>query len=285
VSKAFAAVQAAQEEAALQATVLETEAASAELARQLRTAGNISELALDEALARAEQAKLDLAGVQLERYERRTELDKLLGLWGARATWKVEARLPALPESDGPLADAEALALRRRLDVEAARRQAELFSRAVDLASTSRALGLVQVGVDFHRDADGPRLTGPSLSIELPIFDQRQAVIARLQAQQRASERRLSMLAVEARSDARLGRERLAAARLKVQHYQRVVLPLREKVVEQAQLHFNGMVLGVPALLSARREQLEAKRAAVGALRDYWFARAELERTLGGPLP
>ena len=125
---------------------------------------------------------------------------------------------------------------------------------------------------------------GPNLSLELPLFDQRQALIARLEAQQRQSERRLTMLAVEARSDARLGRERLLTQRRIVDHYKKTLLPLRAKAVALSQRHYNGMLIGLPALLSVKREQVEAARGYIEALRGYWVERADLERVVGGAL-
>ena len=44
------------------------------------------------------------------------------------------------------------------------------------------------------------------------------------------------------------------------------------------------MLLGVFQLLEAKRGEIDAGRMYVEALRDYWIARAELERAIGGRL-
>src|SRR4029450_2000230 len=92
----------------------------------------------------------------------------------------------------------ESLAMRQRLDVASARTQALLLGKAVELARSTRFLGRLEIGVDTHRDPDGPRVVGPNLVIELPIFDQRQATIAGLEAQRRQQERRLRGPALDA---------------------------------------------------------------------------------------
>jgi cobalt-zinc-cadmium efflux system outer membrane protein len=50
-------------------------------------------------------------------------------------------------------------------------------------------------------------------------------------------------------------------------------------------LPFNAMNLGVFQLMQAKRDQIEAARAYVQALREYWTARAEVDQLLAGRLP
>jgi cobalt-zinc-cadmium efflux system outer membrane protein len=281
----FSEVQARQQLVELRRMVLQAAESSSELAARQFEAGNITELELATERAAAEEARLALAREELALVEDRERLNRLLGLWGARTRWTVSENLPALPEQEATLERLESLALRQRLDIDAARKQTALLWNALELARSTRYFGRVEVGVHTHRDANGPRLFGPTLSLELPLFDQRQALIARLEAQHRQGERRLTELSVNARSEVRFARARLLSLRLVVERYQRVVLPLREKVVEQSQLQYNAMQLGLYALLAAKREQVEAYRSYIEAVRDYWMARAELERLVGGRLP
>ena len=62
------------------------------------------------------------------------------------------------------------------------------------------------------------------------------------------------------------------------------IIPLRHKIVDQAQLHYNGMLLDVLNLLQARQNEIDSGRDYIAALRDYWIARTELERAVGGAL-
>ena len=59
---------------------------------------------------------------------------------------------------------------------------------------------------------------------------------------------------------------------------------MRDKVVDQSQLFYNGMLIGLYQLLDVKREQIEAHAQYIAAVRDYWVARADLERAIGGQL-
>jgi cobalt-zinc-cadmium efflux system outer membrane protein len=232
-----------------------------------------------------QQAKLDLIREEVELLEARERVNRLLGLWGETTSWRFAEPLPAPPAEDPKLDHLESFAMSRRLDVAVAKRRAALLAKAVDLARTTRYVGRLDVGVDLHQDPNGPRLLGPNLVIELPIFDQRQAVIARLEAQRREQERRLQEVAIDARSEVRLAALRLQAGRQTFQHYRDVLLPLRKTAAEQALLHYNGMFISVFQLLAVKQNEVDARRGYLEAERDYWSARAELARALGGSLP
>jgi len=285
VEKSFVAAQASAELVVFRRTLVDTAAAGAELSQRQFEAGNINELGYATERASYEQARLDLAREEIDLLEARERIDRLLGLWGATTTWPLAESLSPMPESEPSLEHLESMAMRQRLDVSVARREVALLSKAVDLARSSRWFGRIEVGVDMHRDANGPLLLGPNLVIELPIFDQRQAVIARLEAQKRQQERRLWGVAIDARSEVRLAEARLRAGRQMVKHYRDTLVPLRKILAEQALLQYNGMFIGLYQLILAKQGEIDAHRGYLGALRDYWSARAELARVLGGGLP
>jgi cobalt-zinc-cadmium efflux system outer membrane protein len=282
VGKQVASLEAAARLVALRESVVAGTLGAAELAQEQLAAGNVSELReASQAVVHAE-AVLDLTRDRMDLLRKREHLDRLLGLSGPRADWRLAETLPRPPAAEAPVEDVEALALDRRLDVDAARKQRLLMSHAVALARRSRLFGRIEVGVDAHQFPNGPRVFGPSLVLELPIFDQRQALIARLEAQERQSERHLAAVSVTARSEARLAQAEVLAARQMVEQYRDVILPLRERILQQAQLHYNGMLIGLPQLLQVKQDQVEAEARSITALRDYWIARADLDRSLGG---
>lgn len=283
-SQAYVALQAAAQLVEMQSTIVETTDAAAELAQHQFQAGNINALALSEQTAFSEQARIDLLREQTELLAQRERLNVILGLWGPQTSWALEDKLPALPKNDPPLEHLEALSMKQRFDIAAARSEVSMLGRAVTMAKDFRLFGTVAIGADAHQDPDGPRVIGPSLSLELPIFDQRQAMIGRLEAQERQAERRLAALSVQTRSDVRLARAQLLAARETAQRYARVLQPLRGKIVELSQLYYNGMFISPYQLLMAKQAQIDSSRAAVERLRDYWTARSELELAIGGRL-
>jgi cobalt-zinc-cadmium efflux system outer membrane protein len=60
------------------------------------------------------------------------------------------------------------------------------------------------------------------------------------------------------------------------------MLPLRREITEGFQRQNNAMLVGAFALLAAKREEVEAGRAYIEAVRDYWVARARVEALMAG---
>jgi len=92
---------------------------------------------------------------------------------------------------------------------------------------------------------------------------------------------RHAALAVEIRAHVRRARTRMVTARERAEHYARVLLPLRRRIVAETQGQYNAMLAGPFQLLQAKRDEIEAGRGYVEALTEYWVARSELERELG----
>ena len=68
-------------------------------------------------------------------------------------------------------------------------------------------------------------------------------------------------------------------------YYRDILLPLHERIVNEAQLQYNAMQLGPFQLLRAREQQVETAVAYIDALRDYWLARGDVGQILSGRLP
>ena len=141
------------------------------------------------------------------------------------------------------------------------------------------------MGVSRENEGDGARLTGPTLVLELPIFDTGKASITRLEAEQRRLTRQLEGLELEVRSEVRETWDAVRAARQLADFHRRVILPQHAFVVDQTLRHYNMMLEGVYELIEERKEEIEAGLLAVEAERDFWIARTRLELAVGGSLP
>jgi cobalt-zinc-cadmium efflux system outer membrane protein len=254
--------------------------AALEVSAELRKAGNITELDLANQQAAYDETRLELDEVRTEITAHREKLNRLLGT----QDWRVRDGLPELPGSDPAEARLEALALDQRYDLLAGRLELEALARALKLTHTYRFLGTLEVGVSAERESEGTNLAGPELTVELPIFHQGQARIAKLEAQLRQAERRFEGAALDARSEVREARAELAAGRRRVGYYAGSVLPNRAKIVKESLLQYNAMQIGPAELLLARESQLKAERGYAEALEGYWTARARLEAAVGGNL-
>jgi cobalt-zinc-cadmium efflux system outer membrane protein len=270
---------------ALRRAIADAERTSLELARRQREAGNVNDLALASERALSDQADIDVVDAQADALGARERLTRLMGLWGGEAAWNALDRLPDLPAGEPALEHLESRAVGERLDLAALRQQVQTLHYAVNLAETSRWTGPIDLGVDVARLKNGSVVVGPRAAIELPVFDQRQATVARLEALSRAAEDMLAARAVEVRSEVRDARNRMLSARERVERFRTELIPTREQVVAYSQQQYDAMLLGVYQLIAAKQAETGAYRASIEALRDYWVARVELERAIGGRLP
>ena len=78
---------------------------------------------------------------------------------------------------------------------------------------------------------------------------------------------------------------RVVASRRFAEQYKNVIVPTREKLVRLTQTQYDAMLAGVYQLLLARQLEISAYREYIEGLRDYWIARSDLERAVGGALP
>ena len=284
VKRAYFELQAAQQILALREIIARAGRASAELASAQLEAGNASELDVATHREASQALALDLVRAEADVLAARERLTALLGLWGAGTAFRIPGLLPELPPSDPPLGDLEALGIAQRFDLDAMRKEREALDRTFALARTARFTGGLTGGLEGGRLTDGHVSLAPSGEIELPIFDQRQALVARAEARVRQADDRLYARGVEVRSEIRAAKERLAFARSTVLLYQREVIPLRERVVALTQERYDAMLLGVYQLLGAKQAETHAYREYIEATRDYWIARVDVERAVGGRL-
>lgn len=282
---AFYAYQAAEQSVELRRTVLEAMSASAATAKALHDAGNLTDVDFLTQRAQEARVRVDLKNAEAEAVVAKEKVTALMGLSGPQTAWKAGGRLPDLPVGEIDPSELESLAIRQRADLAAAKHEVVALGRSAGLAEQTRFFAQADVGVEAERETEGQWRIGPALSVPLPIFDQGQAVMERASAALRQSQHRYAALAVEIRSQVRAARAKMFAAREKAAIYHDELLPLQQQVVDQTLRQYNGMYVGVFQLLQAKRDQIDAGREYIESLREYWMARCELERAIGGRLP
>jgi cobalt-zinc-cadmium efflux system outer membrane protein len=278
--RAYYELVTAQQVTRMRAMVADGAEASAELASQQNAAGNMSDLALASEQSSLEQFRFDLARARADVTAARERLTRLLGLWGNDASFTVPSLLPELPATEVPLEHLESTAVAKRLDLESLRKEREAVGRTLSLVRSARFTPGFGVGVDAARLNDGHIAVAPNAQLELPLFDQKQAVVARMEALFRQADDRLRARAVEVRSEVRAAHARAAFARATATQYRTRILPLRERVVALSQQHYDAMLLGVYQLLAAKQSEVNGYREYIETTRDYWVARVDLERAV-----
>ncbi len=283
---AFYNLQARQQLLSRLKLIVETNESAADLAKRMHEAGNIPDVELANQQATYSQSHVDVAQAEAQIRSERERMNRLMGVWGADTNWSVGDRLPEIPPSEISLSRLESKALEQRFDLALARQNVASIGFAGGVQRATRFLPAgIDAGVNTERETDGSRLTGPTLDLRLPIFDQGQAGAARLAAQYRRAQNELEAIAVEARSEVREARDKVLANRELARYYGQVLLPQRVQIVNTTQLQYNAMQRSPSDLLLAKERELNAERGYVEAWRDYWIARAELEMALKGGSP
>jgi len=281
---AFYTLQAQTELAARLTVIGEANAAGADLAQRQVDAGDINELELHERQAPSLQSQLDLMKAKAAAQAQRERLNRLLGLAGEQINWQIADELPLLPATEPPLKNLEALAVAQRLDLAAKRSRLESLAAALRLQKNTRYFPGVKAGVDTEAMQNGQRVTGPTLDLELPLFDQGQPATARLTAVIEQAKDEYAAQEVNVRSEVREALAALAAAREAVAFSRTNLLPLQRRILGETLLHYNGMQKNTYDLLLAKDREQQAEQSVVEATRDYWLARVSLEFAVGGRL-
>ncbi len=268
----------------LETSVKAGEAAALDLAKKLRQAGNIPSLTYDRQLAMYEHIRLQLAMDKANYLEDRERMFRLMGLWGVQAQVRLPNRLP-IPIRSIPFNGLTAMALRRSLLLKAARHELQAAGVDVRVAGWAGILPGATIGMNYVRDPDVRGTLGPAISVPVPIFSQGQPSQAMARARYLAAWRHYEALAIDIRSRVRARWVAVRADRRRVEFYQRVMLPLRRRMLAETQRSYNGMFDSGFLLMQAKIDEINTARSYVKALESYWMNRAKLADEVGGRLP
>ena len=287
--KAWFAAVAAQQSAAYAGDAREAAEAAAELARRMVRAGNFSRLRQAREQAQLADAAAQEARARQAAFTAREQLTRLMGLWGEQTGYTLPQRLPDLPAAPTELPDAEARALRERLDVQAARDESRYVAESLGFTRATAILGALELTLKRNTTFDPPAGTrdtarGWELELPVPLFDGG-ARNARAEGLVLQSTARLREVAVQARSEAREAWQGYRTAYDLARHHRDEIVPLRTFITEETLLRYNGMLRSVWDLLAESRQQALAVAAAIEAQRDFWIADTDLRTALTGTSP
>ena len=276
---------AAEQSAQYAAKVKSSAEAGAELAGQMARVGNFS--ALDQA---REQAFNSEAGARLARARQESvaaseRLARALGLADGPPAFRLPERLPDLPKAPRDPGPLESTALRERLDVQAAVRDAEAIATSLGLTNATRYVDVLQLGAEHNSASGQPPQNGWELRLRLPVFDVGDARAERARHLYVQAVDRAAQVAVNARSEVREAYAAYRTAFDVAAQYRDEIVPLRRKISDESLLRYNGMLLSVFELLADAREQAASVDGYIRALRDFWFSESDLQMALTGQKP
>ena len=280
--KAYYNALAAEETVRYMQKVKQTADASAELARRMEQVGNFNKLQRAREQVFYADAALNLAQAERAQRATRERLTRLLGAWGAQTQFSLPERLPDLPKQALDLPDVERVALAQRLDVQGAKLAAEQTAKNLGLTRTTRFINVLELGIRNNSANEMPTQRGWEIGVELPLFDWGSARVARAEAVYMQTVHRAADAAINARSEVREAYTGYRSAYDIARHHRDEIVPLRQRISEENQLRYNGMLIGVFELLADARSQITSVNAAIQAKRDFWIAQADLDMALIG---
>lgn len=285
VERAYYELAGTRQVATMRSAVARAAGASAELAQRFFDAGNIDRRQLALEKAAAVQAQIDADAAQLAARQAQIELGRLLGLPQPASGWDIASGMPAPLVREDEVEPLLRRAETARLDLLAQRKRVSLKADSLGVTRRFRYLGDIKVGVNAERDTDRSRHLGPSLSLELPIFNQNADKVVRAEAELQRAEAELVALELEIVADVHDAHAQVLAGKARADRYRRSLIPLREEIVARTQEQVNYMLVGQFDLLLMKQQEYDGYQGYIEAVRDYWQARADLSRAVGATLP
>ena len=287
----------------------------AALARQEAGAGSL----LEVNLARSELTGADITvqTSQREAYASKIALATLLGLTVSPDELDLIEPLPNPPSWQLAEERLQDLATQHRLDLKAALQSAEaahaewalqkrsVFRNLEVGVSLERSQRTPQTDLDFVSDTifnsissgmlTPPSLTrrkskhtnfiiGPSIALELPIFDQNQAQIAKAEYKYRQALKMLDSLLRALTQQTRAASNQATTSWGIVRSYRDHLLPQRQDNLNLSREAYRLGKTSFLAVLEAQRSYLKARRQYIGSLFDGARSLIALEQVTGQPL-
>jgi len=286
---AHARALAAERALLIQRELAEIAAEQLALVRAAADAGeaSLADLAAAEiALAQAQRDALDrehaLAAARLALLARigRADAPDAFTLAPPSSHHHEDPPAPSVPPDEHAII---ALATTQRLDVAAALAARDGASARLREAGLAPLPDLA-VGPMYEREMHGEKMLGPSVSIEIPIFDDGSAAKARAAADARRADllaRRTLQNAVQEARDAYHAHQHAAAAAAIAR---RRILPAAARSLALAQSAYDAGEASLADLLAARRDHAAATLTTIDADLAATLALIELERSVGGRL-
>jgi outer membrane protein TolC len=244
-----------------------------------RDFGYMSDLDVYLAQIMAAEAEMELARFEGELAIARSHLNRVLSLKPEGIGYEIQGGTVEENLELPDLGEAVRYATDYRLDIQMARFKVQRAERTLELEK-ARILKHVAVGVSYERETDGAEVFGPGFDIELPIFDQNQAQIAKAQYRIRQARKNLQALEGKVREEVTSDLERIHLHETRVQSFREKIIPFREKAIGYAERWVNAMQLNRLYLLEAQKGLLQSRREYLESLMERQKALVPIERGL-----
>lgn len=275
VERAFDDLLAAQQDEELVKTAFAAADASADLVERQHAVGNTTDLALEREREQRERMRVEVMRAGLAISEKKAKLAALMGLAETRREFTAAGRLPDPPAEAPKLDNLGPAAVSANLEAAALRSEADAAAARHRYAVVRAFLPELGVGVSAARREALDWAVGPTIRFGLPLFNQQQGPRARARAEEKRARDELAATTAELAAEAEAVRARVLVAYAEVKQLRQVVLPMRQRILDQTVLQYNAMNATTFELLTTRRDMVDVGRQYIDALRRYWEAMAE----------
>lgn len=275
VEVAYGEVQAGQAKVALRRHHFDAAAAAALVRQRAFDAGGGTELELARQLDQRETARSLLGRAQVELELARERLGRALGVSGADTAWTIAPAPPQLPAVAPLLDELEREAVAASTELTMARAAARGRAEELGAARLRRWLPRLGVGAVAESVDDGWAY-GPAVSLSLPLTGGDTAAARRGESRLRRAQHELYAQAAELRSAARSARLLALGAFAEAAQLRDVVVPLRQRILDETVRHYNAMNADTIALLLAQQSLVEGQHMLIEATARFAAAMAEV---------
>ena len=262
--------------------VKESAEASAVLAQRMVAAGNWNTLEQAREQGFYADAMLEYTSAKQVQNRAHASLARLLGVSAEQL--KLEKRLPDLPKTASELQLLDKAAFEQRLDLQAIRLETAALAKQLGLTKTSRFINVLEIGparVLEGRRGDAYK-KGVDFAFELPLFDWGDAKVARAEAIYMQSVHHAAQTAVNAQSEISEAYSHYLATYEMAKYYRDDIVPLRQKILAENQLRYNGMLVSPFELFADARAQVASVKAYINSLNEFWLAETALNKAFIG---
>ena len=132
----------------------------------------------------------------------------------------------------------------------------------------------------YKRQEEG--FIGPTLAVQVPVFDRGQFRKTRGKAELIEAERRLKALRHSIATDVRAAHQLVSSRRVTALAHKDRLIPSARTRAALARERFNAGSIEATDFLETQLSISEAKLEAIDAAADYWEARVDLSTVIGG---
>ena len=245
--------------------------------------GLANDMELDHARVMMYEQKIQTDNAEKELINAKTRLNTTLSLAAEQTAYRLTDTLDNLPDNKWNTDSAVQFALKNRLDLARERIMVEQAASEVEFERT-QVFHSVGIGPSWEGSLTegSDNSMGPIFNLELPIFDQNQAGIAKAEYRLRQMQKALAAAEMSARKEVTDTLAEMEFRRKEIEVLREELENTLKKETEYAETWGFRMQMNLLNLLAAREQELNYRRTYIEALRGIRNADVRLHQALWG---